>query len=309
MKYILGIDGGGTKTECAAVSSTDLTVIYQCTGGPSNFLIIGIEKASENLFSLLENCRSNLNCEYEDFEIVLLGTTGAGRRSDAERLEAGFKDYLTTKKISLKNFAVESAARIALEGAFSGLPGSILIAGTGSIMFGKDKPGNIHRVGGFGRFIGDQGSGYMIGRKGLIAVSKDFDGRGEETILTGIINENFGISSHEILITEVYKNNFDIASFAPYVINAASEGDSAAVKIIEEETDELIEHITAMKEKIGEDPLHLSFIGGIISNENYYSSLLKKKMVELLLNVRIQKADHPPAMGAVFLAKELIGKI
>jgi N-acetylglucosamine kinase-like BadF-type ATPase len=309
MKYILGIDGGGTKTECAAVSSTDLTVIYQCTGGPSNFLIIGIEKASENLFSLLENCRTNLNCEYEDFEIVLLGTTGAGRRSDAERLEAGFKDYLTTKKISLKNFTVESDARIALEGAFSGLPGSILIAGTGSIMFGKDKPGNIHRVGGFGRFIGDQGSGYMIGRKGLIAVSKDFDGRGEETILTGIINENFGISSHEILITEVYKNNFDIASFAPYVINAASEGDSAAVKIIEEETDELIEHITAMKEKIGEDPLHLSFIGGIISNENYYSSLLKKKMVELLLNVRIQKADHPPAMGAVFLAKELIGKI
>ncbi len=58
-----------------------------------------------------------------------------------------------------------------LKDAFSGKAGSILIAGTGSIMFGKDEAGEIHRVGGFGRFIGDEGSGYRIGRIGLNAVA------------------------------------------------------------------------------------------------------------------------------------------
>ena len=305
MSYIIGIDGGGTKTHCLL---TDFhgTILHECFGGPSNFLVQGIEPVSSTLFNLINSCTEKLKIHIEDIDIVLLGTTGAGRRTDAERLELGFADYLTKEKARLNLFRVESDARIALEGAFSGKPGSILIAGTGSIMFGKDAQGNIHRVGGFGRYLGDEGSGYMIGKKGLVAVSKEFDGRGKATLISVLVKEKFNILSPEILITEIYKNNFDIASVAPLVIEAAEKNDEIGAKIIEDETDELLLHISTMKKKVNEKIMHLAFIGGIITHKNIYSDNLRKKIGEKLPDVIVKDAENSPAMGAVLMAKQIL---
>jgi N-acetylglucosamine kinase-like BadF-type ATPase len=305
MSYIIGIDGGGTKTHCLL---TDLngTILHECIGGPSNFLVQGIEPVSEILFKLIDSCISDANINQDEIKIVLLGTTGAGRRADAERLEQGFTDYLSKRKIKLNLFGVESDARIALEGAFSGKPGSILIAGTGSIMFGKDALGNIHRVGGFGRYLGDEGSGYILGKKGLMAVSKEFDGRGQKTLISVLLKEKFKIDSPEILITEIYKNNFDIASVAPLVIQAAEKKDESALKIIENETDELVLHISTMHKKVNEKILFTAFIGGIITHKNIYSETLRRKISEKLPNVVVKDAEYSPAMGAVLMAKQLL---
>lgn len=305
MSYIIGIDGGGTKTHCL-LTELNGTIIKECYGGPSNFLVQGIGPVSETLLKLINSCCENSKVPLEEISIVLLGTTGAGRRSDAERLELGFNDFLADKKLTLKQFRVESDARIALEGAFSGKPGSILIAGTGSIMFGKDAQGNIHRVGGFGRFLGDEGSGYMLGKKGLVAVSKQFDGRGKNTLISELVKEKFKIDSPEILITEIYKGNFDIASAAPLVIEAAEKHDEIAFNIIDHETDELLSHISTMKLKLREDVFNVAFIGGIISNKNIYSDTLRKKITAILSNVVVKDAENSPAMGAVLMAKKIL---
>lgn len=302
MSFLIGIDGGGTKTH-AVLTNLNGEKLFECFAGPSNFLILGTEKVSATILELINLCKNNLNVSYEEISAVLLGTTGAGRRPDAELLENDFQSFLQQKNISIKNFRVESDARIALEGAFNGKPGSILIAGTGSIMFGKDKEGNIHRVGGFGRFIGDEGSGYSIGKKALTAIAKSFDGRNEKTILSELISEKFGISSSEKLITEVYKNNFDIASPTPLVLRAAELGDKTAIQIIESETDELILHIIAMKEKIKEEVLSVAFIGGILSSKNVYSDLFTKKIEEQISNCRVKLPDHPPEYGAILMAQ------
>ena len=307
MYYIIGMDGGGTKTHCIVTNGEGLK-LYECNGSASNFLVIGTENVAETLFNLIEECKNHLNVEYSDFEAILIGSTGAGRRSDAEKLERDFNKYSQKAGVEFNIFRVESDARIALEGAFSGKPGSILIAGTGSIMFGKDANGNIHRVGGFGRFLGDEGSGYVIGRKGLVAVSKEFDGRGPATLISKQVDEKFGINSQEILITEIYKNNFDIASVAPIVLAAAEKNDDSALKIIDEETDELILHIRSITKKINQPVLNLAFIGGIISNDNIYSQTLRKKIKELLPTVNLKLPDFPPEMGAVLMAKELLNK-
>jgi N-acetylglucosamine kinase-like BadF-type ATPase len=283
-----------------------MTKLFECFGGPSNFLILGTEKVSETLLSLLDQSKAALNCEYSDFAAIVLGTTGAGRRNDAESLENAFNAYLAGKGITINNFRVESDARIALEGAFSGNPGSILIAGTGSIMFGKDSEGVIHRVGGFGRFIGDEGSGYTIGKLGLTAASKQFDGRGNETLLTKLIADKFGITSPEILITEVYKNNFDIASVAPLVLEAAAQGDEACMSIVETQTDELIAHLASIAKKINRPVVDVSFIGGIITNDHIFSQLFKKKIAERLPVINIKEQDYPPEMGAIVMAKGLL---
>jgi N-acetylglucosamine kinase-like BadF-type ATPase len=301
------MDGGGTKTHCIL---TDLNgkIIHECTGDASNFLVKGVDPVCQTLFDLITEITHNSNIKYSDLAAVMLGTTGAGRRRDAEALETAFKNFCATKGVKINRFYVDSDARIALEGAFSGKPGSILIAGTGSIMFGKDAKGNIHRVGGFGRFLGDEGSGFVIGKKGLTAVSKYFDGRGSNTLITSLVKERFNIASSEELITEIYKNNFDIASAAPIVIEAAEKGDDIALKLIDEETNELILHIKAMDKKINEQVLKVSFIGGIISTDNFYSRTFRKKISRQLPNVVLKEPDYPPAMGAILMAKDLLNK-
>ncbi len=308
MKYIIGIDGGGTKTDCAI---TDLygNILFETKGSHSNFLVEGTEKISESILNLIDKCKKQLKFDYKDIEIILIGTAGAGRQSDADRLKKSFIEYSKTKGINFKNFVVESDARIALEGAFSGKSGAVLIAGTGSILIGKDLEGNIHRVGGFGRLIGDEGSGYSLGRKGLNAVSKQFDGRGTFTLISKYLKEKFNINSSEALITEIYKNNFDIASIAPLVISAAENNDETALKIINEEIDELQKHITAMQKKLNLHKLNLSLIGGLLNKENFYSKNLKEKIAKNISGVKIKLPENSPAVGAVLMAKRFINQV
>lgn len=302
MSFLIGIDGGGTKTH-AVLTDLQGEKLFECFAGPSNFLILGTEKVSETILTLIDSCKDHLDTSYEAISGVLLGTTGAGRRPDAEMLENAFQSFLKARNLPAINFRVESDARIALEGAFSGKPGSILIAGTGSIMFGKAKDGIIHRVGGFGRFIGDEGSGYSIGKKALTAIAKSLDGRSGKTLLLELMNEKFGISSSEKLITEVYKNNFDIASSTPLVLQAAEMGDEISLRIIESETDELILHIKAMQEKINEEVLYIAFIGGILSSKNIYSDLFTKKIKEQISGCQVKPPDYPPEYGAILMAQ------
>ncbi|BDQ04436.1 BadF/BadG/BcrA/BcrD ATPase family protein [Ignavibacterium sp.] len=304
MKYLIGIDGGGTKSKCV-ITDFELKPLYEVTGGPSNFLMLGTDKVAETILSLVIQCANHLNLRYEDIAAIVLGTTGGGRRNDAEELETAITHLAAHKRIPLKNFRVESDARIALEGAFSGKPGSILIAGTGSIMFGKDKAGNIHRVGGFGRFIGDEGSGFRLGQKGLSLVAKEFDGRGNKTFISELLKEKFKIDSPESLITEIYRNNFDIASVAPLVIEAAQRGDNPAQTIIESEADELILHIDSMRKKLKEKKLFLALVGSLITTENYYSFRFKEKVVQKFDDVIIKDAENPPEIGAAIMAKQI----
>lgn len=304
MKYLIGIDGGGTKSKCV-ITDFELNPLYEVTGGPSNFLMIGTDKVAETILNLIIQCVNYLDISYEDIAAIVLGTTGGGRRNDAEDIERAITHLAAHKRIPLKNFRVESDARIALEGAFSGKPGSILIAGTGSIMFGKDRLGNIHRVGGFGRFIGDEGSGFRLGQKGLSLVAKEFDGRGNKTLISELLKEKFKIESPEILITEIYRNNFDIASVAPLVIEAAERGDKRAQTIIESESDELILHIDAMRKKLKEKKLYLALIGSLITTENYYSFRFREKVVQKFDDVIIKDAENPPEIGAAIMAKQI----
>ena len=304
MKYLIGMDGGGTKTKCI-LTDINLIPVYETTGGPSNFLVIGTEKVSETILNLIQDCISSQKISANDIDGIVLGTTGGGRRSDAEVLESQIIKDASQISIALNKLRVESDARIALEGAFSGKEGSILIAGTGSIMFGKDDKGEIHRVGGFGRFIGDEGSGYRIGRIGLNAVARYFDGRAKQTKIADLLEQEFSISSSEELITVVYRNNFNIASAAPLVFDAAESGDKIAQRILEDEADELMLHISAMRVKLNVPLLKVSLIGSLITTANYFSYLFNEMVVRKFNDVQVKEAEHAPEFGAAILAKQL----
>ncbi len=308
MKYFIGIDGGGSKTKCV-LCDENLNIIYSTQSGPSNFLTIGTEAVSNTILEVINSCCKNQNIHSNKLSAIVLGTTGAGRESDAQKLESAICQLAKIQQIDLNNFKVVSDARIALEGAFSGNPGSILISGTGSIMFGKDKNGNIHRVGGLGRLIGDEGSGLTIGKKGLIIAAKFFDGREQESLLVKLIEENFNISDQSTLITKVYNNELNIQDVAPLVIKAASDGDELCKNILDEETNELLLHILAMIKHLNNEEMKIVFIGGIIANENLFSKMLKEKTQTYLPKVKIQNADYPPEIGAVIVARQFLEKL
>jgi len=305
MKYIIGIDGGGTKTECA-VADLSGKILHKTFGKPSNFLTIGIDAAVENLFELIEGALFKIGADFGAVEMLLIGTTGAGRKEDAGALEKKFNDFTMGEGIRIKSVKVVSDARIALEGAFSKNAGCILIAGTGSILFGTDKNGSIYRNGGFGRLIGDEGSGYSIGRKGLSAAAKEMDERGNKTLITNLLHKEQSISSKEDLINKVYKENFDVASAAELVLAAAEENDTAALQILNEETDELLLHINAVMKKMKSKKLDIAFTGSLIANKNIYSDLLRMKIDENLPSVKIKEPDNTPVEGAILLAKEML---
>jgi len=307
MKYLIGIDGGGTKTDCA-VADLSGKIIRQTAGKPSNFLVIGVEEALENIFALIEENLFQLEGDFSDVKQIVIGVAGAGREEDAMLLEKGFKDYSDQEGVHFKGVKVVSDAHIALEGAFPDSAGCILIAGTGSILFGKDEKGVIHRVGGFGRLIGDEGSGYSIGRKALNAVSKASDGRGEETLISELLNAKMNSGSTNGIINKVYKEKLDVASVARIVIAAAEEGDPIAEDILDEEADELVLHIKSLLNKIQIDKFNVAFSGSLIDNNNFYSDLLKKKIKSTLPNVKIVKPAVPPVSGAILLAKRIVNE-
>jgi len=298
MKYYIGLDGGGTKTHCV-LANEKKEKVHECFGGPANFLMLGTEPVSQTLYSLVKECLQKGNIRYGELESITIGATGAGRKIDADRLESEFRKFCQSKEFKPRNVFVDSDARIALEGAFSGRPGCIMIAGTGSILYGKDVKGRLYRVGGFGRFIGDEGSGYMIGKKGLVAVARAFDGRGETTIMQNLLLQTHNINTPEELISEIYKNNFDIASFAPLVLQAANQGDVTARKILEEECDELLLHLAAIKRKLLLNTIEVSLVGSLISNPNFFSNLLHERVKSKMPEIKITAPENNPAMGAV----------
>ena len=127
MIYFIGMDGGGTKTKCV-VTDENLNVLFESKGNASNFLIQGVPKVSEMVVCLIKELMSELKINDSEIGGFVIGTTGAGRRTDAETLETGIFEALKVENINIKKIRVESDARVALEGAFAGNPGSILIA-------------------------------------------------------------------------------------------------------------------------------------------------------------------------------------
>lgn len=299
MSLFVGIDGGGSKTKCVLVDDK-LNILSRADGGSSNPLTVGIEQSARLLTNLIKELSQNINLQ--EIDSAVIGLAGAGRKSESDGVRNAIIDLLRREKFVLKNLKIVSDAEIAVEGAFSGKAGAILIAGTGSIIFGKNRLSELIRSGGNGRILGDEGSGYSIGRKGLTAVAKQFDGRGKKTLLTEILYKEYGIKNRDDLIEKVYNQKFDIAGLAKNVITAAEMKDKICIKIINEEIKELIVHIKALKKNLAEKKIKLCLGGGLLSSKNYYSKELKKKIEITFDDVKLAKADYPPEIGAALLA-------
>lgn len=299
MKYFIGIDGGGTKTDCI-ITDENYNQLFSLKGGPLNLLTTISSESSKIIIQLINSCLSKLNITLAHLDCIGIAAAGAGLIEDSEKLEINLKSLLP----HLINLKVTTDAEAALEGAFNGKPGCILISGTGSIIFGKDQNGIIHRCGGFGKILGDEGSGYMIGKKGLVAAAKEFDGRGEKSLITDLLKDKYQIQSFQGIINAVYNNDLDISGVAPLVLASAGNNDKVALRIIDEETEELLTLISCMMNKLKKENIEICFTGRLISTINVFSTTLKNKLAASYKLIKIKEPEYPPAIGAVFIAKK-----
>ena len=306
--YVIGIDGGGTKT-LGLIADTHGKVLASAAGGTSNPQVIGFDKASQVVLKVIKECCRRAKCHPGHVLAVVVGLAGAGRESDRQRAEIGIRKLARKKNVPLRSFRVESDARIALEGALGGEPGLVLISGTGSIGFAKDDRGTIHRVGGWGRAIGDEGSGFAVGRQAIMAIARYFDGRGEGTILTRLAAKAFGLSDPQSIISKIYQNHFDVSCIAPLVLKAAGKGDKVSKKILVEASLELADHVRVLLKKLRPaaqssrgKKTRLVFLGGMLGKSNYFSKILWKKVESSFPNIQIQRPRKSPAYRAVLLA-------
>jgi N-acetylglucosamine kinase-like BadF-type ATPase len=300
MAFFIGIDGGGTKTS-SVLTDENLKVLSKAVAARTNPLVVGVEKSAGVLLSLIKTLISKKKNPV--VEAAVIGLAGCGRKENAYAVRKELLFLIKKEKISVKRIFVLSDAIIALEGAFQNDDGAILIAGTGSIIYGKNKAGNNYRVGGFGKIIGDEGGGYSIGLKGLKAVAKQIDGRGNVTALTEILKRQFEIKDRDTLISKVYSGKFGIASIAENVIQAAEKGDVACRLILHDESDELVHLVKMLKKKMSVRKLKVCLLGGLLLTENLYSQLVRIKINKYCAGVTITQPAFSPEIGAIQIAK------
>ena len=301
MAFNIGIDGGGTKTNLV-LTDENLKIVVKSSTGRTNPLTVGAEDSARNLFKLIETAVSERK-NTPSIESIVAGLAGCGRKKNADEVRRKLSAHLVKGKVAFKNLVVVSDAEIALEGAFPRGAGAILIAGTGSIAFGKNESGQIFRCGGFGKILGDEGSGYSIGLAGLKALGEIFDGRGTASSLKNKFAKHFGIVDAKSLISNVYAKEFDIASAAIHVVNAAAGGDKVSRAILKQESDELVNLVRFLKKKMKVKKLNLCFMGGLLEKDNYYSALVQLKIKNSLKGINIVKSEYAPEIGAVLIAK------
>ncbi len=250
MVYVLGIDGGGSKTVCVLMSDRR-EILGRGEAGSSNYQSVGIEAAKYSIESAIN--KAITTTDKIKIDAICLGLAGVGRAKDIEVVRKIIKDIPTISNINSQNIIISHDALIALVGGIGNDVGIVVAAGTGSIVFGRNHRGETKRVGGWGYILGDEGGAYKIAVAGMQAALKAYDGRGISTSLVKDFQNHLGLNNIEELIEIIYRKGLgvkEIAALAPIVDNAAVEGDEVANKIIDDAVNELVKATVTVIDEI-----------------------------------------------------------
>jgi N-acetylglucosamine kinase-like BadF-type ATPase len=296
--HVLGIDAGGTKTLCLLADETGRSV-GEGRGPGANFHTSG-DAELENVL------RQVIDVAIGDRRIVpaavCVGMAGVDREKEA-RIVRG----MMQRSVPGSRVVVVSDALIALEAGAEELPGIVVIAGTGSIAYGRNARLEAARSGGWGHIIGDEGSGYWIGREALSAVVRAVDGRGPVTRLTDDVRAHFMIEDISGLPRIVYDRDLplmSVAALGPIVQRASGLGDPVATDILDRAAAELTlaARSVAARLDMEDDSFIFVLAGGVFRAVPWLVDALTRQLAEVGPRSRVQRLDCEPAVGAVRLA-------
>lgn len=301
--FLLGVDGGGTKT-VALLANRASEIVGHGSGGSSNYRAVGADAALAALKQAVGQALAEAHGEISQVKAACFGLAGVDRLSEHVHLNELLGVYLPAARLKIVN----DAELILAAGTPAGW-GIGIISGTGSIIFGKAADGRTARGGGWGYILGDEGSGYGIGLAALRAVARASDRRAPPTALTEHILAYWKLTKPNDLIEKVYSMQtarVEIAAVAGIVEETAQGGDAIAIEIMQREAGEL-----ALGARVVADALALTgaipcaLTGGVFLKgallEKYFRAAAQERGLDLQPIQRVEE----PARGALVLARGL----
>ena len=295
---VLGIDVGGSKTVCILADESE-QVIAQGREEGANLQGAGELALEKVLHSVMERTLDGTGIFPT---AICLGIAGVDRAADESVVRSIMKRIGYKARILIVNDAL-----IALQAGIGDAAGIVIVSGTGSIAYGRNDEGLASRAGGWGYALGDEGSGYWIGRLALRAAVRHADGRGRITSLTPLLLEHFGVERASELIHKVYRNDLNprtIAAVAKYVQHARDTGDAVAAGILSRAADELVTAAAAVMTRLDLRESQFTFVlaGGMFHAVPWLSDQLQLVLPGLAPQCSVMRLNHEPAAGAVRLA-------
>jgi len=305
MRYVLGVDGGGTHTLCI-LADLEGNVLGQGQAGPSNFQAVGVGEAIGAIRRAIEGAVAGVPSFSFPVEAICLGLAGVDTPQDAALIRGQVEALNIARQVCVVN-----DTEIALIGGVGGERGVVVVAGTGSAAFGCDGEGCKAHAGGWGWILGDEGSAFDIGQRGLRAVVRALEGRGEATALVEGLMQRWNLASQEELVASLRARSWsraDVASLAEWVTDAARAGDATARQIMTRAGEELgLLATTVIRQLQMRGEFGVVLTGGVFRAGEMVSEPLRQKVHAITPAARLMPPIHPPVLGAVFVAWRKLG--
>lgn len=302
---LLGIDGGGTGTVAILARRSTCgppIILGRGTSGPANPQVVGFDACRRALDLAVSRAFAAASLPIVPVVSACLALAGAARDDDRSQLEA----WAGARNLAETFQQVHDALPVLAAGTPHGW-GVALIAGTGSLAYGRNEAGETARAGGWGYLFGDEGSAYRIALDALRAVAMAADGRGPATELQPRLLGALGITSPQDIIAKVYGAGLDrasIAALAPEVTEAAAAGDAVAASIVDRAGQELAAMVVSVAQQLNLSarPLSLALAGSVLTATPTVRLRLEEALRRHNYSQLIVQLVPEPALGALTIA-------
>jgi len=294
----LGIDGGGSKTTC--LIGDENSILGSGAAGPSNVVRVGEMESRQSLNSAILQACAAAHVSPSQIRRTCVGLAGAAR----PEISTVVRQLLS--EIVGGEVEIVGDTIIALAAAFGNGPGVIVIAGTGSIAYGRNAAGHTARAGGWGFAISDEGSGHWIGRSAVRAAMRSLDEKGTSLLLERIL-KNWRLTSHEELVVVANATPPpDFATLLSAVLAAADAGDPTACSVLKQAGAELarIAKIVISRLFQGEAKPPVAMSGGVFQNSALVRDHFYNRLWSAYPGVSVGEAIVDPVRGALELARK-----
>jgi N-acetylglucosamine kinase-like BadF-type ATPase len=305
LKYVIGIDGGGTKT-VAALSTIDGEIIAYSETGPSNHHNVGVENARRALEEACSKAVKKAGVSDKDVGIIVASMAGLDCSLDFKAVEEAMAGFPLGKLILVHD------SMAALYATNAGKESAIIIAGTGSSTAGINSMGEYARAGGWGYLLADEGSGFYIAKRGIAAALMEYEERGPKTLITKLLMEKFNAKAPDEIIWHVYTRKMSIVEFArlaPLVTEAAKKGDEVAIGVLRDAARELANTVSGVIKRLRMegDQFPIGLIGGVFKAGELVTRPLEEEVRKFAPRAYLMFPKFPPVVGACFIALEKAG--
>ncbi len=296
---LLGADAGGSHTT-VVLGGSDLRILGRADGPGAAMKPGGASASAAVLAETARRAAQQAGIELP-VERAVVGAAGAGRRQEQAELETALRETGVARQAR-----VLADAEVAITTAFDRGPGILVNAGTGSIAYARGPDGRLHRAGGHGWQLGDEGGGYWLGRRALDAAARAQDGRGEGSTLLARLLAALGLPQFDDLVRwTATATPAQVAALAPHVLNAAREGEAVARRAVDDAARELVALVAALVQHFpGTGTVPVAMAGGLLLPQSPLAKAFRERLSADLRRARLVPKRIDPAAGALKLAAQ-----